>query len=83
MRTPTEEIWPGVTQYSDYKTTFPSWKSNNLEDHVKVLDMEGLDLLQAMLTYDPAHRISARAALQHPFFEDIECDFKEAKIPFV
>lgn len=83
LRTPTEEIWPGVTQYSDYKATFPNWKTNNLEDHVKVLDNDGIDLLQEMLTYDPAHRISARAALQHAFFEDIECDFKEAKIPFV
>ncbi|XP_033210916.1 cyclin-dependent kinase 1 [Belonocnema kinseyi] len=83
LRTPTEDIWPGVTQYSDYKATFPNWKTNNLEDHVKVLDSDGIDLLQAMLTYDPAHRISARAALQHAFFEDIECDFKEAKIPFV
>ncbi|XP_051172798.1 cyclin-dependent kinase 1 [Leptopilina boulardi] len=83
LKTPTEEIWPGVSQYSDYKATFPNWKTNNLEEHVKVLDVDGLDLLQEMLTYDPAHRISARAALQHSFFEDIECDFKEAKIPFV
>lgn len=83
LKTPTEEIWPGVSQYSDYKATFPNWKTNNLEEHVKVLDVDGIDLLQEMLTYDPAHRISARAVLQHSFFEDIECEFKEAKIPFV
>lgn len=71
LRTPTEDIWPGVTQLSDYKATFPNWKSNNLASQVKPLDEKGLDLLQAMLTYDPVHRISALKALQHPYFEDI------------
>lgn len=72
LRTPTEEIWPGVTQLPDYKATFPNWKSNNLASQVKVIDKKGLDLLQAMLVYDPIHRISARAALQHPYFDDLD-----------
>ncbi|XP_036141282.1 cyclin-dependent kinase 1 isoform X2 [Monomorium pharaonis] len=72
LRTPTEEIWPGVTQLSDYKATFPNWMTNNLELQVKTLDEDGLDLLQAMLTYDPVYRISARAALQHPYFNDLD-----------
>lgn len=72
LRTPTEDIWPGVTQLSDYKATFPNWMSNNLESQVKTLDTDGLDLLQAMLTYDPVYRISARAALQHPYFSDLD-----------
>ncbi|XP_076170539.1 cyclin-dependent kinase 1 isoform X1 [Ptiloglossa arizonensis] len=72
LRTPTEEIWPGVTQLTDYKATFPNWTTNNLESQVRTLDADGLDLLQAMLIYDPVHRISARAALQHPFFNDLD-----------
>lgn len=72
LRTPTEDIWPGVTQLSDYKATFPNWMTNNLESQVKTLDADGLDLLQAMLTYDPVYRISARAALQHPYFNDLD-----------
>ncbi|XP_053985807.1 cyclin-dependent kinase 1-like [Hylaeus anthracinus] len=72
LRTPTEEIWPGVTQLTDYKATFPNWITNNLESQVKTLDADGLDLLQAMLIYDPVHRISARAALQHPYFNDLD-----------
>ncbi|XP_033329476.1 cyclin-dependent kinase 1 [Megalopta genalis] len=71
LRTPTEEIWPGVTQLSDYKATFPNWITNNLKSQVKVLDNDGLDLLEAMLVYDPTHRISARAILTHPFFDDL------------
>lgn len=77
LRTPTEEIWPGVTQLSDYKATFPNWMTNNLESQMKNLNSYGLDLLQSMLTYDPVYRISARAALQHPYFNDLD----KCKIP--
>ncbi|CAB0038924.1 unnamed protein product [Trichogramma brassicae] len=72
LKTPTEEIWPGVTQLTDYKATFPNWKSNNLQAQVKTLDNQGLDLLEAMLIYDPAARITARDALLHPYFEDLD-----------
>lgn len=72
LRTPTEEIWPGVTQLSDYKATFPNWMTNNLELQVNTLDANGLDLLQAMLTYDPVYRISARATLNHAYFDDLD-----------
>ena len=33
------------------------------------LDDNGLDLLDAMLVYDPAGRISAKQACFHPYFE--------------
>ncbi|XP_043289405.1 cyclin-dependent kinase 1 [Venturia canescens] len=72
LRTPTDEIWPGVTQLSDYKATFPNWTSNNLANQVKTLDKDGLDLLQGMLIYNPEKRISARVALQHPYFDDLD-----------
>lgn len=35
------------------------------------LDPLGLDLLRQMLEYDPARRITARRALQHPYFGDL------------
>ncbi|KAJ8678337.1 hypothetical protein QAD02_014124 [Eretmocerus hayati] len=72
LKTPTEEIWPGVTQLTDYKATFPNWKTNNLQAQVKTLDESGLDLLESMLIYDPAARISARDALIHPYFDDLD-----------
>lgn len=72
MKTPTEDIWPGVTQLTDYKATFPNWKVNNLAAQVKQLDKEGLSLLEAMLIYSPNNRISARAALKHRYFEDLD-----------
>lgn len=72
LKTPTEEIWPGVSHLPDYKATFPNWTQNNLKCHVKNIDENGLDLLQKMLIYDPAARISAKAALNHPYFDDLD-----------
>lgn len=36
----------------------------------KNLDDNGLDLLEMMLVYDPAGRISAKQACNHPYFEE-------------
>jgi serine/threonine protein kinase len=36
------------------------------------LDPVGLNLLEGMLDYDPCQRISADAALQHPWFADVQ-----------
>uniref|UniRef100_A0A1B6LED4 Protein kinase domain-containing protein n=2 Tax=Graphocephala atropunctata TaxID=36148 RepID=A0A1B6LED4_9HEMI len=77
LSTPTEETWPGVSQLPDYKPTFPNWTQNNLSTHAKNIDDKGLGLLQKMLIYDPSERISAKAALKHNYFEDID----KSKIP--
>ena len=34
MRTPTEDIWPGVTQLPDFKATFPAWTTYSLPETV-------------------------------------------------
>lgn len=39
---------------------------------VPSLDAVGLDLLKAMLRYEPNKRVTARVALTHRFFEDID-----------
>nr|CAD7401729.1 unnamed protein product [Timema cristinae] len=74
LRTPTEKIWPGVSHLPDYKATFPNWTQNNLCSHIKNIDKDGIDLLQKMLIYDPVKRISAKAALIHPYFEDLDLE---------
>ncbi len=66
--TPTEETWPGVTELPDWKGTFPNWKRQDLSTVVTKLCPDGLDLLDKMLTLDPCQRISAKRALNHPYF---------------
>ena len=46
LRTPTEELWPGVSALPDYKSTFPKWKENILHESVKNIDDLGYDILQ-------------------------------------
>ncbi|CAI4224973.1 unnamed protein product [Auanema sp. JU1783] len=71
--TPTEENWPGVTALPDYKSTFPKWRGKPLTDIMgDYMDDDALDLLKAMLIYDPANRISSRKALTHCYFDEVE-----------
>lgn len=76
LRTPTEEIWPGVSTLPDYKATFPNWSHYCLSNHVKNISDSAYDLLQKMLIYDPAKRISAKQIVSHPFFVDLDRSVK-------
>ncbi|EDV99454.1 cyclin-dependent kinase 1 [Drosophila grimshawi] len=74
LKTPTEDIWPGVTSLPDYKNTFPCWSTNQLTNQLKNLDANGVDLIQKMLIYDPVNRISAKKILEHPYFNGFKID---------
>lgn len=69
LGTPTEDVWPGVTSFPDYKTSFPKWVRDETKKLCTNLDQDGLDLLEDMLVYDPAGRISAKQACLHPYFK--------------
>nr|XP_027196322.1 cyclin-dependent kinase 1-like [Dermatophagoides pteronyssinus] len=68
LGTPVEETWPGITSLPAYKCNFPSWKDNILHTVMPDIDEDALDLLNAMLIYDPQKRMPAKAALKHPYF---------------
>ena len=70
--TPTESHWPGALKLPDFKASFPKWKAQPLTKQVDKLDAVGMDLLQSMVALDPAKRISARMALRHPYFDDLD-----------
>ena len=76
LGTPTEESWPGISELPDFKPSFPSWAPRPLAAVCPSLDAAGLDLLGKMLAYDPARRISCRAALLHPWFNDVDASVK-------
>lgn len=42
---------------------------------------QGLELLGQMLRYEPGSRISAKAAMAHPFFDDLDPAFKAGAMP--
>ncbi|KAG1652058.1 hypothetical protein FOA52_010222, partial [Chlamydomonas sp. UWO 241] len=71
MGTPDESTWQGVTTLPDYKDTFPKWRARNMAEVVPTLAPPGVDLLARMLVYLPQYRITARAAMQHEYFDDI------------
>ncbi|KAG0531450.1 hypothetical protein BDA96_04G023800 [Sorghum bicolor] len=72
LGTPTEGTWPGVATLPDYKSTFPKWPSMDLATVVPTLEPAGIDLLSKMVRLDPSKRITARAALEHEYFRDLE-----------
>jgi len=74
MRTPNEDIWPGVSELPDFKASFPKWNDCTLSKQVVRLneDPDGIDFLTQMLEYSPSRRISAKSALVHSFFDDFD-----------
>ena len=67
MGTPTEEVWPGVSQQPKFllRSVYPR---QELSQFLPGIDPVALDLLSQMLMLDPLRRISAKQALQHAYF---------------
>ncbi|PNH09190.1 Cyclin-dependent kinase 3 [Tetrabaena socialis] len=76
LGTPDEAMWPGLADLPHWRgspsSAFPRWRGRAWEEIAPRLDAEGRDLIRRMLTYDPAQRITAGAALRHPYFDGIE-----------
>ncbi|PRP80443.1 hypothetical protein PROFUN_11898 [Planoprotostelium fungivorum] len=72
LGTPNEQVWPEVTDLPNYKTSFPGWRAADITRIVPGLSPAGYDLLLKMLVYDPSKRISAKRALDHPYFDDLD-----------
>ncbi|KAJ4780067.1 Cyclin-dependent kinase 2 [Rhynchospora pubera] len=71
LGTPTEKQWPGVTTLKDWHE-YPQWKPQDMARAVPTLESEGVDLLSRMLQFDPAERISAKEAMEHPYFDSLD-----------
>jgi hypothetical protein len=84
LKTPTEEIWPGVTQLPDYKATFPNWIHNNLTSLINNIEEDGLDLLQVknrLFYYCSAYQKAVCWRLSLHF--DVYFDLEYEKIIFI
>lgn len=71
MGTPNERTWPGVSSYTNYKNNWQIFVPQDFRLIIPNLDSLGLNLLTSLLQMRPEARITARQALQHPWFHDI------------
>eukprot|EP01119_Soliformovum_irregulare_P015331 TRINITY_DN4305_c0_g1_i2.p1 TRINITY_DN4305_c0_g1~~TRINITY_DN4305_c0_g1_i2.p1 ORF type:complete len:332 (-),score=85.85 TRINITY_DN4305_c0_g1_i2:229-1224(-) len=76
LGTPNEETWPGVTKFPHYNSErFPQWKAQDLGRLFPTLEPAGVDLMKQMLIYEPSKRISAKRALKHPYFAELNKNY--------
>jgi cyclin-dependent kinase len=72
LGTPDESIFPGISELPDWRPDFPNYPPpDSLHALVPNLEQSGVKLLQAMLVFDPAHRITAQDARRHPYFDEL------------
>ncbi|ERE74411.1 cyclin-dependent kinase 18-like protein [Cricetulus griseus] len=72
LGTPTEETWPGVMSLPEFRAyNFPRYLPQPLLSHAPRLDTEGINLLTSLLLYESKSRMSAEAALSHPYFQSL------------
>lgn len=69
-----------MTTFPDFKASFPKWARQDIATTVQGLSDDGLDLLDCLLVYDPAGRISAKQAIQHPYFTEGNYSYQQARI---
>ncbi|CAI2367354.1 unnamed protein product [Moneuplotes crassus] len=92
MSIPTEETWKGWRSLKHAKLIQPGKKGskNKLRDKFPKMALEendmylsdlGLDLMLKMLTYDPDKRISAKDALNHPWFKEYPKGCEPSRMP--
>jgi len=82
LGTPDENVWPGVSKLPGFQPHFPKWKGKGLPSSLEgKIDDVGIELITQMLEYASNQRITAKAALQHTWFDDVreECIQKIAK----
>lgn len=72
LGTPTEAVYPGISQLPEWRTDFAMYSApESLRGLVPNLEPDGVALLQSMLLYDPSQRITAQDARRHRYFNDI------------
>lgn len=69
---PSEETWPGVTSQPGFvlHCGLPTFR-RDLAQYLPHIGELGIDILRRMIAYPP-HRITAKKALEHPFFKNEE-----------
>mmetsp|Transcript_32388 Transcript_32388/g.76080 ORF Transcript_32388/g.76080 Transcript_32388/m.76080 type:complete len:315 (-) Transcript_32388:103-1047(-) len=75
LGTPTEQVWPGIQELPYFKPSFPKWPPRGwaaIRNTLAQVGTDGIDLLENIMRYDPSRRMSAIAALDHPYLVDAD-----------
>ena len=72
LGTPNEQIWPGSTLLPYFNQAFPRWNPKDIAVLFPNLNSAGLDLLFQSLRYDKNIRLTAKDAVAHSFFTDVQ-----------
>ncbi|CAD2095808.1 cdc2-related kinase 2, putative [Plasmodium vinckei lentum] len=70
LGTPNSQNWPDAFKLPKYDPNFPVYEPLPWETFIKGLDDTGIDLLSKMLKLDPNQRITAKQAIEHPYFKE-------------
>lgn len=71
LGTPTEEKWPGFKELPGYASgKWKKYRGKPIRMLVPGLKEHGYDLLERMLKYNPAERLTAKEAIAHAYFGD-------------
>merc|ERR1719401_630204 len=71
LGTPTPEKWPTVNELPDWdQLVIQLVQATPWKNIVPNLTDAGMDLLAMMLEFDPSRRVSAKAGLQHGYFDE-------------
>ena len=72
LGTPGADTWPSMTSMPKYNPALPLYPGKKLSQILPRLGGVGLDLLERLLQPDPGKRVSAREAMKHPYFADLQ-----------
>ncbi|XP_049867309.1 cyclin-dependent kinase 11B isoform X2 [Pectinophora gossypiella] len=84
LGTPSEAVWPGYSELpAVQKMTFAEHPAGGLRTRIgqDLLSETGHALLQGFLTYNPAKRTTADAALEHAYFKEHPVAIDPAMFP--
>lgn len=77
LGTPSDETLPDVTSRAEFQALkFPFYPGESLKTSASRLDVDGIDLLDKFLRYNPLSRISAQDAMKHRYFSSYPPDRK-------
>ncbi|CAI5712962.1 unnamed protein product [Hyaloperonospora brassicae] len=80
LGTPTEDEWPNVSSLANFVEFTPN-VAPPLASIFSAASEDVLDLLSKLLKYNPAERITAAEALQHPYFTNSPAPTPVEKLP--